>query len=58
MSVTALTRALTLVCLFFSINAVIHEVTVTSFRSISMPASFHRHLVGKTLRIHLNTLCR
>jgi len=26
-----------------------HRVTVTSFRSISMPAGFRRHLVGKTL---------
>jgi len=28
----------------------IHRVSVTSFRFISMPASFRRHLVGKTLR--------
>jgi len=28
----------------------IHRVTVTLFRSISMPAGFHRHFVGKTLR--------
>ena len=27
----------------------IHTVTVASFRSISMPAGFRRHLVGKTL---------
>jgi len=34
-----------------SINVSIHRVTVTWFRSISMPASFRRHLVGKILRI-------
>ena len=28
----------------------IHRVRVTQFRSISMPAGFRRHLVGKTLR--------
>jgi len=28
----------------------IHRVTVTYFRSISMPAGFRRHLVGKSLR--------
>jgi len=27
-----------------------HRVTATQFRSISMPADFCRHLVGKTLR--------
>ena len=27
----------------------IHRVTVTYFRSISMPAGFRRHFVGKTL---------
>jgi len=27
-----------------------HRVTLTQFRSISMPAGFRRHLVGKTLR--------
>ena len=38
-------------------------VTMTSFRSISMPADFRRHFVGKTLRnvsccdYRLNTLC-
>ena len=31
-------------------SACIHRVTVTQFRSISMPACFRRHLVGKTLR--------
>ena len=30
-------------------------MTVMSFRSISMPAGFRRHLVGKTLR---NVHCR
>jgi len=29
---------------------VIHRVTVTQFRSVSMPAGFRRHLVGKTLK--------
>ena len=28
----------------------IHRVTVTYLRSISMPAGFRRHLVGKTLK--------
>ena len=28
----------------------IHRVTVAQFRSISMPAGFHSHFVGKTLR--------
>ena len=32
------------------LNACTHRVTVTKFRSISMPAGFRRHLVGKTLR--------
>jgi len=27
-----------------------NRMTVTQFRSISMPAGFRRHLVGKTLR--------
>ena len=40
----------------------IHKVTVTSFWSISMPAVFCRHLVGKTLRnvcrLHLRTKFR
>ena len=31
-------------------NGPIYRVTVTQFRSISMPAGFRRHLVGKTLR--------
>ena len=31
-------------------NTAIHRVTVASFRAISMPAGFRRHLVGITLR--------
>ena len=31
-------------------NSQLHRVTMTQFRSISMPAGFRRHLVGKTLR--------
>jgi len=30
-------------------ESVMHRVTVTQFRSISMPAGFRRHFVGKTL---------
>jgi len=29
---------------------IIHRLTVTKFRYISIPAGFRRHLVGKTLR--------
>ena len=31
-------------------NDLLNMVTVTKFRSISMPAGLRRHLVGKTLR--------
>ena len=30
--------------------SVMHRVTATQFRPISMPAGFRHHLVGKTLR--------
>ena len=39
----------------------IHRITVTSFRCISMPTGFRRHLVGSKcllLCCHLNTFCR
>jgi len=32
------------------VSIVIHRVAVTSFLSVSMPAGFRRHLVGKTLK--------
>jgi len=43
-------------------NSLKHRVTVTKFCSISMPAGFRRHFVGKTLICfllwyRLNTLC-
>jgi len=31
-------------------NTNVHRSTVTKFRSVSMPAGFRRHLVGKTPR--------
>ena len=31
-------------------STAMHRVTITLFRSISMPAGFRRHFVGKTLR--------
>ena len=33
-----------------AVSLEIHAVTVTLYRSISVPAGFRRHLVGKTLR--------
>jgi len=34
----------------------IHRVTMTSFRSISMPAGFRRHLVGKLSEMFLTVM--